>query len=89
MQPRYYPQTTADTIVKHLSNEIDGKVVLTTVVSPSDLDAFFNEYIAPAKPKLLILAERNSSKNQTTADALLNTYPQLKTRTLELDLEPL
>lgn len=89
MQAGYDTHTTVDTIVKRLSSEIDGKVVLTTGVSPGGLGAFFNEHIAPAKPKLLILAGRNPSKNQATADALLNTHPQLKIRTLELDLESL
>ena len=89
MQGRYDTQTTADTIVKDLSSEIDGKVILTTGVSPGGLGAFFNEHIAPAKPKLLILAGRNPSKNQSTTDALLKAHPNLKLRALELDLESL
>ena len=85
----YDTHTTADTIVKDLASQINGKVILTTGASPGGLGAFFNEHIACAKPKLLILAGRNTSKNQATADLLLKDHPGLRVKTVTLDLEDL
>ncbi|KAL8785851.1 MAG: hypothetical protein Q9195_008475 [Heterodermia aff. obscurata] len=89
MARQYDSRTTADTIVKDLCSEISGKVVLTTGVSPGGLGAVFNEYIVSAKPKLLILAGRNPSKNQATANTLLQKSPDANIRVLQLDLESL
>lgn len=89
MSAQYDNQTTADALVKDLSSEIAGKVILTTGASPGGLGAFFNAYIAPAKPKLLILAGRSLAKIQETAEALSKDNPDVQTRSLELDLESL
>lgn len=89
MANRYDTNTTADVVVRDLSGEIVGKVVLTTGVSPGGLGAFFNQHIAPAKPALLILAGRNPANNQETAESLVKDYPDVKVRTLQLDLDSL
>ena len=89
MAKQHDSQTTADEVVKELSDEITNKVVLTTGVSPGGLGAFFNQHIAPAKPALLILAGRNPSKNQETAESLSKAHPDVPVRTLRLDLESL
>lgn len=89
MAKQYHTQTTADVVVRELSGEIANKVVLTTGVSPGGLGAFFNQHIAPAKPALLILAGRNPSKNQETAESLSKDHPDVPVRTLRLDLESL
>lgn len=83
----YDTQSTADILVKDYANEIKGKVILTTGVSPNGLGAFFVEHIAAADPKLLILAGRNPTKIQATADAVSKARPNVQTRTLRLDLE--
>ncbi|KAI4173142.1 MAG: hypothetical protein LQ343_003069 [Gyalolechia ehrenbergii] len=89
MAKLYDTQTTAEIVVQGLSGEIANKVVLTTGVSPGGLGAFFNQYIAPAKPALLILAGRNPAKNQETAESLSKNHPNVLIRTLQLDLESL
>ena len=83
----YDTHTTADIIVQDLSQEIHGKVVLVTGVSPGTLGAFFLEQITEAEPKLLILASRNLSKVQITADTLNKINSATETRTLCIDLE--
>lgn len=83
----YDTQSTADILVKDYANEIKGKVILTTGVSPNGLGAFFVEHIAAADPKLVILAGRNLAKIQATADAVSKAKPNVQTRTLQLDLE--
>ena len=85
----YDTQSTADVLVKDYANEIKGKVILTTGVSPNGLGAFFVEHIAAAEPKLLILAGRNPTRCRATASAVSKANPNVQTRTLQLDLESL
>ncbi|RDW80305.1 retinol dehydrogenase 13 [Coleophoma cylindrospora] len=75
---------TASSLAQHYAPQIEGKVVLTTGVSPSTLGAVFVHAIAKSKPALLILAGRNMAKVQETAKAL--DAENVKTRTLELNL---
>ncbi|KAL9597619.1 MAG: hypothetical protein Q9179_004207 [Wetmoreana sp. 5 TL-2023] len=89
MAKQYDAQTAADVIVRDLSSEIVNKVVLTTGVSPGGLGAFFNQYIASAKPALLILAGRNPAKIQEAAESLVEEHSDVQVRTLRLDLESL
>lgn len=87
MSSKYGFETTAEEVVRDLKSQIEGKVVLTTGVSPGGLGAFFVEQIAAANPKLLILAGRNASKVQETAQKILDsTKGAVQTRVLELDL---
>ena len=83
----YDTHTTADLLVKDYASEIRGKVILTTGISPKGLGAMFVEHIAAAAPKLLILAGRNLTKSQATADALSKINPNVQTRILHLNLE--
>ncbi|KAJ7693557.1 retinol dehydrogenase 13 [Mycena rosella] len=87
MATRKYDATaTADALVAELADEIKGKVILTTGVSPGGIGATFVEAIAKAHPALLILAGRNVDKVAAVA-ALL---PEgVKTRVLQLDLASL
>jgi len=82
----YNTDTTAEELVQDLAAQIYGKVILTTGVSPGGLGAYFAEAIAKAQPKLLILAGRNTSKAEATAQAIASSSPGLETRLLELDL---
>ncbi|KAF2634069.1 hypothetical protein P280DRAFT_359137, partial [Massarina eburnea CBS 473.64] len=70
---------------------IAGKVVLTTGVTPGGLGATFVETIAKYKPRLLILAGRNLSKVQATADKITSDPANagVEVRALELDLASL
>ncbi|KAF2129166.1 retinol dehydrogenase 13 [Dothidotthia symphoricarpi CBS 119687] len=73
------------------ASKIQGKVILTTVVSPSGLGAAFLKAIAGLQPALLILAGRNIAKVEETASQLAAENPTLsiKTRILQLDLSSL
>ena len=83
----YDTQATADVLVKDYASEIKGKIILITGVSPNSLGAFFVEHIVAADPRLLILAGRNPTKIQTTADAVSKLNPNVEIRTLQLNLE--
>ncbi|KAF2869037.1 putative short-chain dehydrogenase [Massariosphaeria phaeospora] len=84
--PPYKREDTASKIAAEHASSIAGKVVLTTGVSPGGLGATFVETIAAHNPKLLILAGRNPSKVQATADAIKTANPNVATRILILDL---
>ncbi|SPO04403.1 probable short-chain dehydrogenase [Cephalotrichum gorgonifer] len=80
---------TAQDLAAQLASEIKGKVILTTGVSPGGLGDAFVRAIASVHPSLLILAGRNTTKTQATADAIVKAYPEVRVRTLQLDLESL
>lgn len=85
----YDTNTTADELVRDLADEIKGKVILTTGVTPGSLGAAFVESIAKAQPSLLVLAGRSAEKLQKTADKITASHPNVKTRALKLDLNSL
>ena len=76
----------ADILVARFAENIRGKVVLTTGVSPGGLGATFVEAIARASPKLLILAGRSSSKVEATASKIKEINAAIAIRVLPLDL---
>ncbi|KAI1377505.1 NAD(P)-binding protein [Hypoxylon crocopeplum] len=80
------PRSASDLAVVY-DSQIKGKIVLTTGVSPGGIGAAFVAGIARAQPALLILAGRNPTKVQQTADVVSAT--SVKVRTLELDLASL
>ncbi|KAF2685648.1 WW domain-containing oxidoreductase [Lentithecium fluviatile CBS 122367] len=84
----YTRQDTASKIAADIASSIQGKVIITTGVSPNGLGAHFVETIAKYKPRLLILAGRSAAKLQATADKI-SSVPASKgveTRALLLDL---
>ncbi|KAK4188644.1 putative dehydrogenase [Podospora australis] len=86
MPAPYNSKTTGSELVQELADQIKGKVILTSGVTPGGLGAQFVELIATAQPALLILTGRNTSKPQQTADAIAKAHPDVKTRILKLDL---
>lgn len=86
MPIQYNSQTTGSELVGELADSIKGKVILTTGVSPGGLGAHFVDTIAAAKPYLLILAGRSTTKIQKTANDLVKSHPDVKIRLLRLDL---
>ncbi|KFA72146.1 hypothetical protein S40288_07069 [Stachybotrys chartarum IBT 40288] len=86
MAPKYSAESTAADVVKDLGDQIRGKVVVTTGVSPGGLGATFVKSIAAAGPELLVLAGRRLARVQETADEIATTHPDVKVRLLELDL---
>lgn len=86
MASKYDQSSTGTQLVADLSDHIKGKTILVTGVSPGGLGASFAEKIAKAKPSTLVIAGRNASKTQQTADAITAASPDVTVRTLDLDL---
>lgn len=82
-------ETTGTQLASHYAPQIKGKIILTTGASPSGLGAGFVSTIAKAGPALLILAGRDSTKTQKTANAITADYPDVAVRVLSLDLSSL
>lgn len=82
----YSTNTTTDELVSDYASIIKDKVILTTGVSPGGLGAFFVQSIAKAQPAHLILATRNAEKLAQTAADITAAHPNVKVRTLNLDL---
>lgn len=82
-------QATGQELAARYHGEIQGKIVLTTGVSPGGLGAHFLQTIAEAKPALLILAGRDALKLQATADEITEKYPRQNYKLLRLDLSSL
>ncbi|KAF2803637.1 NAD(P)-binding protein [Mytilinidion resinicola] len=89
MSPPYGAETTGEQLVQDFASQIKGKVILTTGVSPGGLGAFFVETISKAQPALLILAGRDTTKVQKTADTITAAHKDVKVRVLKLDLASL
>lgn len=82
----YDKTATASGLVETLAAHIEGKVVLTTGVSPGGLGATFVEAVARARPSLLVLAARNPDKAAQAAASVEAAAPGVRTRVLALDL---
>ena len=83
---QYNATTTANKVLQDLKHQIKGKIILTTGVSPGSLGAALLETIAKAQPALLILAGRDTTKLQRTADVISTAETMTQVRLLELDL---
>lgn len=86
---KYGFETTAEEIAEDCKSIIKDKVILTTGVSPGSIGATFVQVIAKHSPKLLILAGRNTTKCEETANSIKSENPSTPTRVLELDLASL
>ncbi|KAF9774754.1 hypothetical protein IL306_007210 [Fusarium sp. DS 682] len=86
MAPPYTRKTTVHELASDYAPIIQGKIILTTGVTPGSLGAVFVEAIAASNPTLLILAGRNALTLQQTANTITSQHPNVKTRTLTLDL---
>jgi len=89
MTSPYNADTSAVEVVKDLGSHITGKTILVTGVSPGTLGSEFVEQIAKARPKLIILAGRSTTKGQATAESVTKIDTSVQTRVLKLDLESL
>lgn len=86
MASTYNAETNGSQVVSDLADQIKGKVILTTGVTPGGLGGTFVEAIAKAKPSLLILAGRNTANIQKAADAITAAHSDVAVRILQLDL---
>ncbi|PYH77795.1 putative short-chain dehydrogenase [Aspergillus uvarum CBS 121591] len=99
MPPPYTTQTTTANLLADYAPLIQGKVILTTGVSPNSLGGFFVQSLVQAEPSCLILAARNADQLAQTAAALQaststststsTNHPTTQIRTLQIDLSSL
>jgi NAD(P)-dependent dehydrogenase (short-subunit alcohol dehydrogenase family) len=82
----YDANTCGSELVRDYSPHIQGKTILITGASPGGLGGFCAETLAAAGPALLILAGRNPTKLQKTADAI-GQSSAVATRLLIVDFE--
>ncbi|KAM0328859.1 hypothetical protein ACHAQA_005275 [Verticillium albo-atrum] len=86
MSPTFNQDTKASELVPYYAPHIAGKTVLVTGVSPGGLGDSFVRQIAPAKPAALILAGRTPAKFQDIVDEITSAHPEIKVKTLPLNL---
>ncbi|GAA5987451.1 hypothetical protein JCM5350_002769 [Sporobolomyces pararoseus] len=78
--------TTATEAATHYKDEISGKTILITGVSPNGLGAEAAMSIAKSQPKLLILAGRSIEKITKSQEEIKRVAPEVETKLLILDL---
>ncbi|OCK92573.1 short-chain dehydrogenase [Cenococcum geophilum 1.58] len=78
--------TTAEEAAEKFSDQIDGKTVLVTGVSPGGIGLETARGIALHSPSLLILAARSPSKLAEADTTIKAAAPGVRTRLLQLDL---
>jgi len=81
--------TTADEVAQAFSDNIKGKVILITGVSPGSLGSEVVHVLAKHQPRLIILAGRNPRTLKQTEDTVLKETPSAALRSLVLDLSSL
>ncbi|KAF1988453.1 putative short-chain dehydrogenase [Aulographum hederae CBS 113979] len=79
-------KTDASTVAEYYHNQIAGKTILITGVSPGSLAAEYVKALAPHGPKLLVLASRNISNFQAVIAPLKEKNPTVSFRPLVVDL---
>jgi NAD(P)-dependent dehydrogenase (short-subunit alcohol dehydrogenase family) len=80
------PSQKASELAAKYADSVRGKVVLTTGASPKSIGKGFVEALAAHQPGLLIIAGRNDERNQEVVDGLKAKFPEVKARTLKLNL---
>ncbi|KAF4456090.1 oxidoreductase [Fusarium austroafricanum] len=85
MSPHSVSTTTND-LVNEYADIIKGKTILTTGVTPNSIGATFILETASKSPELLILAGRSASKLQEMSEIITKANPNVKTRSLVVDL---
>ncbi|RDW65952.1 short-chain dehydrogenase TIC 32 [Coleophoma cylindrospora] len=83
------PGNSASSLVLKHADQIKGKVILTTGISPGGLGFFFLQAVVKAQPRILILAGRSTSKSEAAARLLRAESSAVEIRILELDLSSL
>ncbi|KAI1384514.1 NAD(P)-binding protein [Hypoxylon trugodes] len=86
MAKSYDTNTTSDELIKDFGNEIKGKIILVTGVTPGGLGAVYAEFVSKGQPALIILASRNLENLEKVVEKINATSPGVKTRLLQLDL---
>jgi NAD(P)-dependent dehydrogenase (short-subunit alcohol dehydrogenase family) len=85
----YDTNTTASELVNDYKSIIQGKTILITGASPGSLGGYYAQNIAKASPACIILAGRNTTKLEQCTEEIQVASPNVKIRTLKLDLSSL
>ncbi|EPS35084.1 hypothetical protein H072_11574 [Dactylellina haptotyla CBS 200.50] len=85
----YGQETNADDVAQFLHNEIVGKTIVITGVSPSTLGSEFALTVSAHSPKLVVIASRDTNKLNEVVKDINAKYPNVDVRTLQLDLASL
>ncbi|KAF4121687.1 Short-chain dehydrogenase [Geosmithia morbida] len=80
---------TAEELVSRYADNIKGKIILTTGVTPGSIGASYVKAVAGGSPALLILAGRSQEKLDKQAAVVRATNPAVPLRTLLIDLSSL
>lgn len=87
--PDFGARTEASTVATAFSEQINGKTILITGVSPNGLGESTAEALAAHSPALMILTGRTESKVQAVIESLKQKHPDGSYRFLELELSSL
>lgn len=82
----YHHTSTATNLLLDYAPFINGKTILVTGVSPGSLGDFYVKSIAKARPRCLILAGRSAGKLEQCARHIHAESPNVRIKTLEIDL---
>ncbi|KAF2787543.1 NAD(P)-binding protein [Melanomma pulvis-pyrius CBS 109.77] len=84
--PEWNQETGGLQVAQAFADQIHGKAVLITGVSPESIGSSIALSIASQSPSLLILASRTQSKLDEVVKNIKNAYPSVDVRTVLLDL---
>lgn len=79
-------KTSAGELVSEYADIIKSKTIIVTGVTPGGLGAVYTEAVAAGNPALLIITGRTQTKLQHEVDNIHLNYPNVKVKTLLLDL---
>ncbi|KAJ6264954.1 hypothetical protein Dda_1108 [Drechslerella dactyloides] len=82
----YCPTTDGNDVAQFLHDEIVGKTIVITGVSPHTLGSEFTLTIAAHAPKLIVIAARSVDKLAQVAEEIKGKYPDVAVKTLQVDL---
>lgn len=89
MTPNFDETTKASELVPFYATKVIGKTILVTGVSAGSLGESFVKQVAVGKPAAFILAGRSPNKFQSLVDELASAHPEIKVKSLALDLTSL
>ncbi|KAF4856076.1 Short-chain dehydrogenase TIC 32 [Colletotrichum siamense] len=78
--------TRASDLVSHYASDVAGKTILITGPSPGSLGDSFVRQVAAGNPAMFILASRSIAKLDNLVDYLKFSHPEVKVKTLPLNL---
>ncbi|KAK7185161.1 hypothetical protein DPSP01_000804 [Paraphaeosphaeria sporulosa] len=84
--PEWNQETGGLVVAKAFREQIEGKIVLVTGVSPESIGSSTAASIASQSPSLLILASRTQSKLDDVTKSIKDAYTNINVQTIALDL---